>query len=82
MDILSRIQVLCQQLQELSVRTLGDVEDVSYVPAPYKQGNTPPEEGWLPYAPGTILRGFDAQFWLRAELTTPQAENFKEYFIL
>ena len=64
------------------MRTLGDVEDVSYVPAPYKQGNTPPEEGWLPYAPGTILRGIDAHFWLRAELTTPQAEDFKEYFIL
>lgn len=76
-----KIQVVCNQLRQLSARSLCKTEQVEYQPSGYKSGNTPPENGWLPYPAGTVLSGSDAHYWLRAQLVTPPEEEYCYYCV-
>lgn len=83
MDYLpEKILITCQELKRISVRQLCCLENVEYQSASgYKIDNTPPEEGWHPYAKGTMLQGQDHHFWFRATFKTPQMIPHMDYFL-
>ena len=77
-----KIHLTCQLLKNQSVKQKVRLENVEYCPAfGYKTDNTFPQEGWMPYEPGTLLQGKDCHFWFRATLHTPKAEPDTESFL-
>ena len=78
MHIKEKLQCFCQTLLAHSVQTLSVVDGMEAVEWGYKQGNTPPEDGWQPCQ---FLSGSDKHFWLRFSLNTPQAQEGTEYLL-
>lgn len=76
-----KIRILCENLSQQAKQPCGGVGPLEAVKTGYKQGNTPPEEGWLPLEPGAWLEGEDTHYWVRASFRTP-AVSPREYLIL
>ena len=58
----------------------GDLGTVEYVPADYKSGVKPPEEGWQPFVPGNRLQGVDQHFWFHMQFHSPAAAEGKTLY--
>lgn len=66
-----KIRILCENLSQQAKQPCGDVGPLEAVKTGYKEGNTPPEEGWLPLDPNTWLVGEDTHYWIRGTFRTP-----------
>ena len=75
-----KLRVTCNQLWDFSHRQIGTLEAVEYMEADYKVGNTPPTEGWKPFAPGTRVQGRDRHYWFRTTFTTPPVRESFSYY--
>lgn len=68
-------------LNELRFRPLGEITGMEYCPTPYKKGNTPPTEGWMPYTSDMPLQGHDSHYWIRASLDTPSVAEHESVIL-
>lgn len=76
-----KIQKTIDTLKELSVRTAGSIDDISITECGYKTDNTPPTDGWRPFASGDRLQGYDKHFWFRLRFKTPKTDE-EQYPVL
>ncbi len=68
-------------LEEARYRHISKIENVEYTPCGYKNDNTPPAHGWMPYSSDMPLAGKDGHFWLRASFRASAARD-GEYLVL
>ncbi len=66
-----QLLVLCRTLNSHSRKQLATVEGIEVVECGYKEGHTPPADGWEPLHP---LTGARKHYWLRGKFRTPTAE--------
>jgi len=72
---------ICDKLPGIANTRLNTVS-LEYVPCDgYKVGNTPPEDGWLPFPAGMQVRGNDSHYWFRCTLRTPPAKADTSYYV-
>ena len=76
--VYKRIRKMCKLLESFTNTPISTVEFTDYVECGYKQDNTFPTEGWLPYA---APEGRDKHFWLRGSFRTPKAEPGFRYIL-
>ena len=57
--IQDKIRILCENLQQQSVREYGCITGLEFVKTGYKTDNTPPQTGWQPFPDAGIAGGKD-----------------------
>lgn len=68
-----RIRILLGELWNARLLPAGGIGPVEYVYAGYKQGDTPPRDGWRAAQPHQRYEGYDGHVWLRAKFRAPKA---------
>lgn len=76
-----KIRILCENLAEQMKQPCGDIGVLEYVVSDYKEGNTPPTDGWIPMDDKVCLEGIDTHYWVRAQFHTPKVDDNK-YLVL
>lgn len=79
--IKEKIKITCENLYTAANRELYLFDEMEYALCDYKQGNTPPENGWLPYNSKDKIYGRDEHAWFRFSFKTPKAEKNSSYYI-
>lgn len=69
------IMITCRELQKHSRTALFWLENLEIVECGYKEGHTPPAEGW---APLSALRGAHKHYWIRGSFKTPAVKEGQE----
>lgn len=69
---------LCSRLRQLANKAVGMNLEITYVKSGYKQGNTPPVDGWQPFNTDTRIGGFDQHFWFHIPFHSPKVEPQQE----
>lgn len=80
--VYDKIKRICEKLYRTAHQKLYDIEGMEYVKAPgYKQDNRFPEEGWEPFPTGSRVHGWDAHYWFRCSVHTPEKKDGTSYYV-
>ena len=79
--VMDKLRILCEKLEEQRAQPLSGMSGVEYVSCGYKKSNTPPEDGWQPFAPGMRVGGADRHYWFRFDLDTTAAPAHTRAFL-
>lgn len=69
------------RLYQTSRQVIKGIGEIEYVKTDYTKINDFPKTGWEIFAKEDRIKGKDSHYWLRANFTTPNAEE-DEYFVL
>lgn len=75
-----KLRITCGKLWNFSHQQLATLENIEYQMAEYKTDNTPPVDGWQPFASGNRVQGKDGHAWFRVTFTTPPAKEGFSYY--
>lgn len=79
--IQDKIRILCENLQQQSVREYGCITGLEFVKTGYKTDNTPPQTGWQPFPDAGIAGGKDEHYWFRASFKTPKVPDDEQLYL-
>ena len=76
-QILKKITMASNLLSHLRITGRTAIENILYVKSDYKQGDLPPEDGWMPYTDGTSVSGYDQHYWFKLNFKTPATPSYR-----
>ena len=77
-----KIHITCNNLLEQSVVHSMPIVDVEYRKADgYKTDNSIPQDGWMPFAEGQRVSGYDDHFWFRAHIAALPEKPYTQYVL-
>ena len=78
--VYDKIKRICEKLYRTAHQKLYDIVGMEYVKAPgYKVDNRFPEEGWEPFPAGSRVQGWDAHYWFRCSVHTPEKKEERSF---
>jgi len=74
-NVFEQIQTTVDRLGGHAHIGICEIDGVEYQPCGYKEDNSLPTEGFVPYPKGTQIAGHDGHFWFRLRFTSPKARE-------
>lgn len=79
--VMDKLRLLCETLEQHCTEPMDAPLSIEYTACGYKEGNTPPADGWQTFVPGTPVSGVDAHYWFRFDVQVPVLPEEKRPFL-
>ncbi len=78
---MDKLRLLCTTLEKHCAEPVEGLSGLEFAVCGYKKDNTPPAEGWLPFAQGDHFEGEDRHCWFRFDVETPVLPEEKALYL-